>query len=178
MRVDPRRLRWAAPALVIGVLASAAPPLVAQATDAATAASAMFGRHELAIHDAARMGTRADVERLLAVRAADRDARAPLGATPLHYAALNQDAGALRALLEAGADPNARDVEGRTPLHMAAFATRTVHAQWLLRAGADPLLKTHEGRDVLSMARKVRADEFAGVVSLWILKGCSKARPC
>lgn len=140
--------------------------------------SAPFGQNERPIHDAARMGTRADVERLLAARAADRDARAPLGATPLHYAALNVDPGPLRALLEAGADPNARDADGRTPLHMAAFGTRTEHAQWLLRGGADPLLKTNDGRDVLSMARKVRADELAGVVSLWILKGCSKARPC
>lgn len=141
-------------------------------------APAPFGHDELPVHDAARMGTRADVERLLAARAADRDARAPLGATPLHYAALNVDPGPLRALLAAGADPNARDAEGRTPLHMAAFATRTEHAQWLLRAGADPLLKTNDGRDVLSMARKVRADELAGVVSLWILKGCSRAKPC
>jgi hypothetical protein len=31
---------------------------------------------------------------------------------------------------------------------------------------------------VLSMARKVRADELAGVVSLWVLKGCSKDKPC
>ena len=142
------------------------------------AASAPVGRHELPIHDAARLGTRAQIERLLAARAADRDARAPFGATPLHYAALNVDAGPLQALLAAGADPNARDAEGRTPLHMAAFATRTGHASLLLRAGADPMLKTLDGRDVLSMARKVRADALAGVVSLWVLTGCSKDKPC
>lgn len=152
--------------------------LAAASSVVAQGASAPFGRHELPIHDAARMGQRADVERLLAARPADRDARAPLGATPLHHAARNVDPGPLRALLDAGADPNARDAEGRTPLHMAAFATRTAHAQWLLRAGADPRLKTNDGRDVLSLARKVRADELAGVVSLWILKGCSPARPC
>jgi hypothetical protein len=31
---------------------------------------------------------------------------------------------------------------------------------------------------VLSMARRVRADELAGEVSLWILKGCTPAKPC
>lgn len=160
------------------VLLALAAALALSTAALAQPAPAEFGRNELPVHDAARMGTRADVERLLAARAADRDARGQLGATPLHYAALNVDPGPLRALLAAGADPNARDAEGRTPLHMAAFATRTAHAQELLRAGADPLLKTHDGRDVLSMARKVRADELAGVVSLWILKGCSKARPC
>jgi hypothetical protein len=61
---------------------------------------------------------------------------------------------------------------------MAAFATRTANAKLLLRAGADPHAKSEAGRDVLSMARKVRADEVAGEISLWILKGCSKEKPC
>jgi hypothetical protein len=47
----------------------------------------------------------------------------------------------------------------------------------LLQAGSDPLLKTNDGRDVLSMARKVRADEIAGEISLWILKGCKPGKP-
>jgi hypothetical protein len=61
---------------------------------------------------------------------------------------------------------------------MAAFSTRTPHTKLLLQAGADPLLKTEAGRDVLSLARKVRADEVAGEISLWILKGCKPGRPC
>jgi ankyrin repeat protein len=139
---------------------------------------AAWGQHELPIHDAARMGTRAEVERLIKADVANRDARAPQGATPLHYAAMNLDSGPLTALLAAGANPNARDGEGRTALHMAAFATRTANAKLLLRAGGDPNAKTDAGRDVLSMARKVRADELAGEVSLWILKGCSPQKPC
>ena len=74
--------------------------------------------------------------------------------------------------------PNARDTEGRTPLHMAAFSTHTVHTKLLLQAGADPMLKTDAGRDVLSLARKVRADEVAGEISLWVLKGCKPGMPC
>ena len=136
------------------------------------------GMNELPIHDAARMGTQAEVEQLLRAAPKNRDVRTDLGATPLHYAAMNLDSGPLKALVAAGANPNARDSEGRTPLHMAAFATRTEHVKLLLQAGADPLLKTEAGRDVLSLARKVRADEAAGEISLWILKGCKPGRAC
>ncbi|MBK9020093.1 MAG: ankyrin repeat domain-containing protein [Sulfuritalea sp.] len=142
------------------------------------AAQAPLGMNEQPIHDAARMGKRAEVEAILKATPQARDARSPLGITPLHYAAMNEDSGPLKALLAAGAAVNTRDGEGRTPLHMAAFSTRTANAKLLLDAGADPTLKTSAGRDVLSMARKVRADELAGIVSLWILKGCQPGKPC
>lgn len=142
------------------------------------AAEATLGMNEQPIHDAARIGTRQQVENILKTSPQARDARTELGATPLHYAAMNEDSGPLKALLAAGAAVNARDGEGRTPLHMAAFATRTANGMLLLEAGADPALKTDAGRDVLSMARKVRADELAGVISLWILKGCKPGKPC
>ncbi len=66
------------------------------------------------------------------------------------------------------ATPSLRDA--RTPLGALPML--------LLKTGADPLLKNNDGRDVLSRARKVRADELAGEVSLWILKGCKPVRPC
>ncbi len=152
--------------------------LALQVTLAVAQQPATSGLNESPMHDAARMGTQADVDRLLRAAPQSRDTRTTLGATPLHYAAMNLDIGPLTALLAAGANPNARDSEGRTPLHMAAFATRTAHAKALLRAGADPLLKTEAGRDVLSLARKVRADEVAGEISLWILKGCKPGGAC
>ena len=136
------------------------------------------GMNEMPIHDAARIGSQVEVEQLLHAAPKNRDVRTDLGATPLHYAAMNQDSGPLKALVAAGANPNARDSEGRTPLHMAVFATRTEHVKLLLQAGADPMLKTEAGRDVLSLARKVRADEAAGEISLWILKGCKPGRAC
>ena len=142
------------------------------------AGEATVGQNELPIHDAARMGTRQDVERLLQAHPEWRDARTLRGSTPLHFAALNVDSGPLRALIAAGADVNAKDKEGLTPLHMAAFATRTEHARLLLEAGADVTAKTDAGRDALSMARKVRADETAGMISIWILKGCKAGKPC
>ena len=144
----------------------------------ALAADATLGMHEQPIHDAARMGTRQDVEKILKASPQARDARTPLGSTPLHYAAMNLDSGPLQALLAAGAAVNVRDSEGRTPLHMAAFSTRTANGKLLLQAGADPTLKTDAGRDVLSLARKVRADELAGEISLWILKGCKPGKLC
>ena len=158
---------------------SLAAALLALVVQYAAAEDAAFGMNELPIHDAARLGTRADVERILKENPAMRDVpTASLGATPLHYAALNEDSGPLKALIAAGAKVNVRDKTGATPLHMAAFATRTEHAKLLLKAGADPYIKTDAGRDVMSMARKVRADEVAGIVSLWILKGCKAGMEC
>jgi ankyrin repeat protein len=153
-------------------------PVRAQAVAAVPTAAEASGGRDLPIHAIAREGGRAELEAQLRAQPVLRDARSALGATPLHLAATNGDTGPLQALIAAGANPNARDGEGRTPLHMAAFATRTANAKLLLRAGADPLLKTDAGRDVLSMARRVRADELAGEVSLWILKGCTPAKPC
>jgi len=150
----------------------------AAALACAAQAAETLGMNEQPIHDAARLGTRAAVERILKATPAARDARTPLGSTPLHMAALNVDSGPLQALIAAGADINARDREGATPLHMAAYATRTEHARLLLQAGADVTVKTENGRDALSMARKVRADETAGIISLWILKGCKPGKPC
>ncbi len=161
-------------AFVVSCMAFIASAAVAQGQPAQVV---IAGMNEAPIHDAARMGTRNEVEQLLKASALNRDARTPLGATPLHYAAMNADSGPLKALLAAGASPHARDNDGRTALHMAAFSTRKDNAMLLLQAGADPLLKTNDGRDVLSMARKVRADELAGEVSLWILKGCKAGKP-
>jgi hypothetical protein len=144
-----------------------------------TQAEETLGMNELPIHDAARMGTQADVQRILKAEPAMRDTPTPtLGATPLHLAAMNLDSGPLKTLLAAGANVNARDKSGATPLHMAAFATRSENAKILLKAGADPHIKTIEGRDVTSLARRVRADEVAGIVSLWLLKGCKAGMEC
>lgn len=138
-----------------------------------------LGKNELPIHDAARLGTRSDVERILKKNPTMRDIPThEMGSTPLHLAALNPDSGPLQALIAAGAQVNARDKLDVTPLHMAAYGTRSENAKLLLQAGADPLLKTAEGRDVASLARRVRADEVAGIISLWLLKGCKPGKPC
>lgn len=130
------------------------------------------GWGDRAIHEAARQGSADDVIRLLKEDPASRDARSNLGSTPLHLAATNPDPGPLKVLLAAGAEVNARDGDGATPLHMAAYASHARNVRLLLEAGADHTLKTNNGRDAGSLARKVMANEAAGVLSLWILKGC------
>ena len=154
------------------------PPALAEEGGAKAAAPAVLGAHDQPIHDAARLGSGKDVEKMLKADPAMRDARTQHGSTPLHLAATNPDVGALKALLAAGADVNARDSEGLTPLHMTAYTQNAKHAQLLLEAGADPYAKTNAGRDPTSMARKTRSDEVSGVISLWILKGCKAGKPC
>ena len=63
------------------------------------------------------------------------------GRTPLHYAALENDARKIDALLDAGADPNAADRQGFTALHFAAQQWSVQAAQILLDRGAavDPV---------------------------------------
>ena len=140
-------------------------------------AQPVLGANDQPIHDAARIGGGNDVTAILKAQPAARDARTAQGSTPLHLAATNPDLSALKALLAAGADPNARDGDGATPLHMAAYTQNARHSQLLLEAGSDPYAKTNAGRDPTSMARKVMANEAAGVISLWILKGCQAGKP-
>ena len=162
--------------LRVAVAVFACAPAFAQTPPAAEARAVVAS--EQPIHVAARTGTRAEVERLLSADRKLRDLPTDYGSTPLHLAAMNPDTGPLQALLAAGAPVHARDGEGATPLHMAAYGSNTKAAVLLLEAGADPRLKTSIGRDVLSMARKVQANELAGVVSLWLLKTCTPGVPC
>jgi ankyrin repeat protein len=66
--------------------------------------------------------------------------RAAQGWTPLHFAADEQDAGAVGSLLAAGAWVDAPDEQGNTPLWQAVFTCRGDAAVLLLlvNAGADP----------------------------------------
>lgn len=165
MNVIPRR---GVAALLAGLTLAWVLPVRAQ----------VLGANDQPIHDAARLGSGAQVQTILKATPAARDARTALGSTPLHLAATNPDSSALKALLAAGADVNARDNDGATPLHMAAYTLRSANAQLLLEGGADVSIKTHAGRDPMSMARKNMANEVAGVISLWVLKGCKAGKPC
>ncbi len=153
--------------LLIAILSLPVLPAIAEVTS-----------YDQPIHDAARMGNGDDVRRLLKADPKQREARTAMGSTPLHLAATNPDTTALQALIAAGADVMARDNDGATPLHMAAYSSHPKNVQILLEAGADPMAKTDNGRDPGSMARKVKSDEAAGVLSLWVLKGCKAGKPC
>lgn len=130
------------------------------------------------IHDLARTGTGEEISQRLKLEPEARDIRNVNGSTALHLAATNPDLSAIKALVAAGADCNARDNDGLTPLHMAAYTQKANQAQVLLECGADPYAKTNAGRDPTSMARKTMSNEVAGVISLWILKGCVAGKPC
>ena len=137
-----------------------------------------IGAQDQAIHDAARMGTAGDVQKILKSTPRERDAANAHGSQPIHFAAYNADPGALKTLIAAGANPNARDIDGLTPLHMAVFARNAENTRRLLEAGADPRAKDKMGRDALAIAHEVMANDAAGVISLWILKGCQPKKPC
>lgn len=162
---------------LIWLLSAAMLPLGLHAAQADTP-STVIGANDQPIHDAARLGSGKDVEKILKADPAMRDVRTQHGSTPLHLAATNPDVSALKALIVAGADVNVRDSEGLTPLHMTAYTQSARQAELLLQAGADPFAKTNNGRDPTSMARKTRSDEVSGVISLWILKGCKAGKPC
>lgn len=163
-------------ALFAGLGAAALP---AGAGETANAPEKALGANDHPIHDAARIGTAQEVERILKASPQARDLRTlAQGSQPIHLAATNPDPGPLKALLAAGADPNARDSDASTPLHMAVYTQNTKATQILLDAGSDPKAKNNLGRDVLSLARKQMANEAAGIISLWILKGCQPKKPC
>lgn len=60
----------------------------------------------------------------------------PTGRTRLHYAALNNDAETVAALVATGESPDQPDGAGFTPLHLAAQQYAMAAAQALLDAGA------------------------------------------
>ena len=157
--------------LLIAVLSVAALASTAHAQQ-------VLGQNDQLIHDAARMGSGADVAKIIKENPAMRDARTGLGSSPIHLAATNPDVTALKALLAAGANVNAKDSDGNTPLHMAAYTNRIENAKVLLEAGADVNVVSTGGRTPMAMARKSRADEIAGLISLWILKGCKAGGKC
>ncbi|KDQ21129.1 hypothetical protein BOTBODRAFT_83847, partial [Botryobasidium botryosum FD-172 SS1] len=77
---------------------------------------------------------------------ASLDALDNAGATPLHYAAMNNARDSftqvehkklIYALLAAGADPNAPDIHGKTPLHFAAGKGSSSAIELLINTRAD-----------------------------------------
>lgn len=110
---------------------------------------------------AADCGTRRGVCSSLAARipilvdaGADMQLRDARGDTVLHYAARQNGAEAVEALLSAGMDIDARNDDGATPLHLAAGAEHGLGAvSTLLQAGADPNVTDNLGRTPLQWAK-------------------------
>ena len=157
--------------LVSVMLASVALPGLAQEQKTT-------GSDDNLVHDAARLGTADEIQKILKATPLERDVADSQGSQPIHFAAFNSDSGPLKALIAAGANPNARDNNGSTPLHQAVYGRNAENTRLLLEAGGDPKAKDNQGRDVLDMAHEMIANESIGIISLWILKGCQPKNPC
>jgi len=100
------------------------------------------------------LATSPDVVTVLHQRGVEIDIRAGNGATPLHFAALNQLPDVTQRLIELGADVNAVDAEKETPLHMAAMGGDTRTAALLLEHGANPRLRDARGLTPSQLAQR------------------------
>lgn len=107
-----------------------------------------FWRKESTIHRALcrvkfkqePVGVNMSVEALLA-KGANANSMNSVGATPLHYAAMNAHEKPLEILLRNGGGAMQKDREGNTPLHLAAYMGHASIVELLLR---DPHLKIDE----------------------------------
>jgi ankyrin repeat protein len=75
-------------------------------------------------------------------------------ASPLHWAAHNNDLSAVKRLLSEGADPNLANRFGFTPLHEAAIVRNAAMLELLLEAGGDANATFGEGETVLMTAAR------------------------
>ncbi len=105
------------------------------------------------LHHAAKDNAKA-VKTLLKLRA-EIEARDVRGYTPLHIAALHNNAEAVRVLIAKGADVNAlsnRKYKRQMPLHLAARHNATDAARELIQGEASPLYDDGEGKTPVSIA--------------------------
>jgi ankyrin repeat protein len=72
-------------------------------------------------------------------------------ASPLMFAARDNNVEAIKTLIAAGADVNAKNAQGSTPLMWAAAAGSTAAVRCLLRTGADVNAKAGHGKTALSL---------------------------
>ena len=83
------------------------------------------------------------------------------GATPLHYAAYQEDADLVDRLLKAGAKASVANQLGSTPISEAAAVGNAAIIKLLLRAGADANTRNPEGQTPLMVAARTGRVEAA-----------------
>lgn len=92
------------------------------------------------------------------------------GRRALNYAALLNQADAIRILLKNGANINAATVSGLTPLHHAAESGSLKAAKLLLESGANPNLTNKAGAKPADIARSNNHPEIANLIDSFIKK--------
>ena len=111
--------------------------------------------------EAVRGGSAAAVRTLLD-KGADPGARAPDGATALHWAAYLDDLATAGLLIDAGADVAAKNRAGVTPLSLACAGAGAALVARLIEAGADPNERLPGGETPLMLAARDRPGRGAG----------------
>lgn len=100
--------------------------------------------------------------------------RDPFGRTDLHYAALEDDADRVTALLDEGELVSAEDVDGNTPLHLAAQEHAVGAARVLINGDASIDARNRWGNTPLFVAT-VNSAGRGGVIEMLLEAGADAA---
>jgi ankyrin repeat protein len=105
------------------------------------------------IHQAVKAGDLEAAKRLLADDPANANLRGRNGITPLHRAAMADNAEMVELLISNKADPNIKNTAGYTPLHIAAIQRKKLAAAMLVKNGADPYIRDADAESAFDHAR-------------------------
>jgi len=145
--------------------AAATVALLAGAWMMAAAPAATRSAVDTALLEAVESGAHAAAMRLLSAKGANVNSVGADGATPVMYAAANNDLELVRALIKAGANVKLTSQFGTSALTEAAIIGSAPVISALLKAGADPNYKTPDGETpLMAAARSGKVDAAAQLV--------------
>ena len=145
--------------------AAATVALLAGAWMMAAAPAATRSAVDTALLEAVESGDHAAAMRLLSAKGANVNSVGADGATPIMYAAANNDLELVRALIKAGANVKLASQFGTSALTEAAIIGSAPVISALLKAGADPNYKTPDGETpLMAAARSGKVDAAAQLV--------------
>ena len=87
--------------------------------------------------------------------------------TPLHYAVLNNDLLATKALVSCGIDINKASSEGRTALHIASLYGKADLVSFLLQNGTDFNIKTKDGETAREIALRRNNFDVMNIIDMF-----------